>query len=194
MTKLEIIKQKLSKILFQFATIKTDKAVLEYDGEELTINTKVYVLDENGERTMPEDGNYITEEDITLVVVGGVITEIIEKEEEPTVEEPTVEEVVEAVEEEPTVEVVEEPTVDVGEQIEELKAQIEELKVQINEFADIVKRLVEKNIEDNTTIDERLSKIEQMSVAKPIEKEIENIKTTKKTGDAKVDKFLEKYC
>ena len=61
MTKLEFIRTKLASLLLQFATIKTDKAVLEYDGEELKVETEVFVVDENGERKPAEDGNYVTE-------------------------------------------------------------------------------------------------------------------------------------
>lgn len=197
MTKLELIKAKLASLLLQFATIKTDKAVLEYDGEELKVETEVFIVDENGERKPAEDGNYVTEEGKTIVVADGKVTEIIEKEEEvePT-EEPTEEpaEEVEAEEEvteetpveEPTEEVVEEPKDELNERLTALEAKVEELIA-------IVEKLVEKSEADNTAVDERLSKIEKMSAAKPVETEIELSKKAKKTGDAKLDRFLERY-
>lgn len=193
MTKLELIKTKLASLLLQFATIKTDKAVLEYDGEELKVETEVFIVDENGERKPAEDGNYVTEEGKTIVVADGKVTEILEKEEEvePT-EEPAEE--VEAEEEvteetpaeEPTEEVVEEPKDELNERLTALETKVEELIA-------IVEKLVEKSEADNVAVDERLSKIEKMSAAKPVETEIELSKKAKKTGDAKLDRFLERY-
>lgn len=197
MTKLELIKTKLASLLLQFATIKTDKAVLEYDGEELKAETKVFVVDENGERKPAEDGNYVTEEGKTIVVADGKVTEILEKEEEveptedPVEEEKPEEELVdetpaEEPKEEETNEVVEEPKDELAEKVTALEAKVEELIA-------IVEKLVEKTENDNTAVDERLSKIEKMSAAKPVEAEIELSKTIKKTGDAKLDRFLERY-
>lgn len=194
MTKLELIKTKLASLLLQFATIKTDKAVLEYDGEELKVETEVFVVDENGERKPAEDGNYVTEEGKTIVVADGKVTEILEKEEEvePTEEEKPEEDVEaedvveETPAEEPTEEVVEEPKDEIAERVTALEAKLEELIA-------IVEKLVEKTENDNTAVDERLSKIEKMSAAKPVEAEIELSKTLKKTGDAKLDRFLERY-
>lgn len=205
MTKLELIKLKLSQILFQFKNIKTDKGVLEYDGE-LEVNTKVYITDENGERKEIEDGNYITEDGVTIVVANGVVAEIIEKEEE-VIEEPTTEEEVietveepkteEPIEEEPTTEeeVIEEPTEEpTDNEIDVLKTEIEELKNKLEEFAVIIEKLVEKNNIDANNIETRLSKIENMSASKPIEQEVEITKKRSNTGDSKVDNFIKKYC
>lgn len=205
MTKLELIKLKLSQILFQFKNIKTDKGVLEYDGE-LEVNTKVYITDENGERKEIEDGNYITEDGVTIVVANGVVAEIIEKEEvieeEPTTEEEVIETVEEPkteepIEEEPKTEeeVIEEPTEEpTDNEIDALKTEIEELKNKLEEFAVIIEKLVEKNNIDANNIETRLSKIENMSASKPIEQEVEITKKRSNTGDSKVDNFIKKYC
>jgi hypothetical protein len=201
MTKLELIKTKLAKILFQFETIKTDKGVLEYDGE-LKVDTKVYVTDENGERKDVEDGNYITEDETTIVVANGVVVEIIEKQEELPTEETTeevteelTEEVVEEVTEEPTEEVTEEVVEDgIEKEIESLKYQLEELKNKLEDFAVLIRTMVEKNEKDANNIETRLSKIENMSASKPIEQEVEITKKRSNTGDSKVDNFIKKYC
>lgn len=201
MTKLELIKTKLAKILFQFETIKTDKGVLEYDGE-LKVDTKVYVTDENGERKDVEDGNYITEDETTIVVANGVVVEIIEKQEELPTEEPTeevteelTEEVVEEVTEETTEEVTEEVVEDgIAKEIESLKYQLEELKNKLEDFVVLIRTMVEKNEKDATNIETRLSKIENMSASKPIEQEVEITKKRSNTGDSKVDNFIKKYC
>lgn len=197
MTKLELIKTKLAKILFQFETIKTDKGVLEYDGE-LKVDTKVYVTDENGERKDVEDGNYITEDETTIVVANGVVVEIIEKQEELPTEE-TTEEVTEELTEEVVEEVTEEPTEEVVEdgiekEIESLKYQLEELKNKLEDFAVLIRTMVEKNEKDANNLETRLSKIENMSASKPIEQEVEITKKRSNTGDSKVDNFIKKYC
>lgn len=189
MSKLKVIKEKLAKILLQFATIKTDKAVLEYDGEELAVGAKVYVEDENGERQPAADGDYVTEDEKTIVVANGEVAEIREKEDEvePTeepVEEP--EELEETPAEEPVEEPAEEPKDELADRVAALEAKVEEL-------IGIVQTLVSKVEETETATEERLSKIEKMSAAKPVEKEMEATKNIRKTGDAKVDRFLERY-
>ena len=186
MTKLELIKTKLAKILLQFTSIKTDKGILEYDGEELATDVEIYIVDENGERSMPENGEYVTEDDKTIVVTDGKVTEIKEKEEEVTEEETVEEEVTEEMEEtveEVTEETVEEEKVD---ELAELKAEIEALKSIVEELVNTVSAM-------NNTTEERLSKIEKMSASKTIEEEIELKRELKKTGNSKVDRFLERY-
>lgn len=200
MTKLELIKAKLAKLLLQFATVKTDKAVLEYDGEELAVGTEVFITDENGERKPAEDGNYVTEDEKTIVVADGKVTEILEKEEEvepeeeTPAEEPTEE--VTAEEETPAEEVAEEPTDEPKDELNErltaLEAKINDLGNRMEELIAIVEKLVEKSEADNVAVEERLSKIEKMSAAKPVEEELEITKTSRKTGDAKMDARIAK--
>lgn len=185
MTKLELIKTKLAKILLQFTSVKTDKGILEYDGEELATDVEIYIVDENGERSKPEDGEYVTEDDKTIVVTDGKVTEIKEKEEEVTEEETIEEEVTEEMEE--TVEEVTEETVEEKvDELAELKAEIEALKSIVEELVNTVSAM-------NNTTEERLSKIEKMSASKTIEEEIELKRELKKTGNSKVDRFLERY-
>lgn len=199
MSKLELIKTKLAKLLLQFATVKTDKAVLEYDGEELAVGTDVFVTDENGERKPAEDGNYVTEDEKTIVVADGKVAEILEKEEEVEPEEETpaeesTEEVTaeeEVTEETPAEEVAEEPT---EEPKDELNERLTALEAKVEELIAIVEKLVNKSEADNVAVEERLSKIEKMSASKTIEEEFEITKTSRKTGDAKTDRFLERYC
>lgn len=186
MRKLEQIKLKLAKILLQFTSVKTDKGILEFDGEELAIDAEVFIVDENGERSKPEDGEYTTEDDKVIVVADGKVVEIKEKEE--PIEEPT-EEVVEEMEgEEPITEepTVEEPTTDVEERLSALETKMSEL------FA-MVEQILSKMNADTEQVETRLSKIEKMSASKTIEEEIELSKKFNKTGNAKVDRFLERY-
>ena len=202
MSKLELIKTKLAKLLLQFATVKTDKAVLEYDAEELVVGTDVFVTDENGERKPAEDGNYVTEDEKTIVVTDGKVTEILEKEEEVKPEEETpaeepTEEVTaeeEVTEETPAEEVAEEPKDELNERLTALEAKVNDLGNRMEELIAIVEKLVDKSEADNVAVEERLSKIEKMSASKTIEEEFEITKTSRKTGDAKTDRFLERFC
>lgn len=201
MSKLELIKTKLAKLLLQFATIKTDKAVLEYDGEELAVGTEVFITDENGERKPAEDGNYVTEDEKTIVVADGKVTEILEKENEvepeeeapadETNEEVTAEE--EVTEETPAEEVSEEVVEEVpSEESNDLTERLTALEAKVEELIAIVEKLVEKSETDSNAVEERLSKIEKMSAAKPVEEELEITKTSRKTGDAKMDARIAK--
>lgn len=204
MSKLDLIKTKLAKLLLQFATVKTDKAVLEYDGEELAVGTEVFITDENGERKPAEDGNYVTEDEKTIVVSDGKVTEILEKENEvePEEEEAPAEETNEEVtaeeevtEETPAEEVSEEVVEEVpSEELNALTERLTALEDKVNEILAIVEKLVEKSETDSNAVEERLSKIEKMSASKTIEEEFEITKTAKKTGDTKTDRFLERYC
>lgn len=199
MSKLELIKTKLAKLLLQFATIKTDKAVLEYDGEELAVGTEVFITDENGERKPAEDGNYVTEDEKTIVVADGKVTEILEKENEVEPEEDApadeTNEEVTAEEETPAEEVSEEVVEEVpSEESNDLTERLTALEAKVEELIAIVEKLVEKSETDSNAVEERLSKIEKMSASKTIEEEFEITKTAKKTGDTKTDRFLERYC
>lgn len=196
MSKLKEIKAELAKMLLKFETVKTDKAVLEYDGE-LAENTKVYVVVED-ERVAAGDGDYVLEDGRTLVVADGVIKEIKEKVEEPEVTEPETEpdEVVtedtvtepEATEEEVAVvieEVVDPDNTD-AENLENAVAELVEAKVEIEKLKARIKEL-----EDELADKEK--KFSTMSMAKPIAEEFETQTTIKRTGDSKVDKFLERF-
>lgn len=167
--KLEQIKMKLAKMLLQMATIKTDKAILEYDGEELAVGVAVYVVDENGERIVAEDGEYVTEEGKTIVVADGKVAEIKEKEEEekPTEEEEVTEEV--EAEEEVTEETTTEETID----------EIAKIKEDIAKINEILNSILEKMGKNADELEARLSKVEKMSASKTIEVEFEAIKGNK---------------
>lgn len=181
--KLEQIKMKLAKMLLQMATIKTDKAILEYDGEEMAVDVAVYVADENGERIVAEDGEYVTEEGKTIVVADGKVAEIKEKEEEE--EKPTEEEeVTEEVEAEEEVTEEEKPT-------EETVDEIAKIKEDIAKINDILNSILEKMGKNADEVEARLSKVEQMSASKTIELEFEAIKGMK-NRDAKIDTKLKR--
>lgn len=90
MTEVASIKAKLAKALLgkvEMNAVKTDKAVLVYDGDELAVGVEVFVEDEEGNRTPAEDGIYVLEDGQRLNVAEGKIAEILEKEEEVEPEE-----------------------------------------------------------------------------------------------------------
>lgn len=84
MTKLERIKSLLSQVLEQFSKISTNKGILQFDGDELEVGMNVYLVDEEGNETKPEDGDYETDTQI-IKIEDGKVTEIneIEKVDEP---------------------------------------------------------------------------------------------------------------
>lgn len=68
------LKLKLAKMLSKFSEVTTDKGVLLSDGE-LVVGAEVYLIDADGEYVTAPDGEYIVE-DITYVVLDGMISEI----------------------------------------------------------------------------------------------------------------------
>lgn len=202
MSKLEKIKAELAKMLLKFETVKTDNGVLEYEGE-LAVNTEVFVTDtETEERTPAADGEYVLEDGRTLVVAGGKITEIKEASEPETEPEQTEEtepeqtEEVAAEETEPetepeqTEETEPEQTEETTEEIPAIEKRIMELEKVVEELKESYKELAEKVLKIVQETEEKFSK---MSLAKPAVEEFEQAKSVKKTGDAKVDKFMERF-
>ena len=76
---LKEIKFSLRKVLANFGQVETDKGVLEFVGEEMTVGSEVYINSE-----IAPDGEYLTPDGKTVVVESGLIKEI----KEPVTEEP----------------------------------------------------------------------------------------------------------
>ena len=191
MGRLSKIKEKLSKLLIEveFETLKTDNGVLEYDGE-LAVDTEVYVTnEETGERVPAADGVYTTEDNKVITVAEGKVISIEEKEETPE-ETPTEETTEEVAAEEVTEETTSGTTENVVEVVEETIDELAELKSKVEELENTVAKLVEVIEGMKKDTEEKFSKI---SLAKPASEEFEQVVTTKKTGDAKVDRFLQRY-
>lgn len=193
--KLEKIKAELAKLLIKFSAIKTDKAVLEYAGDELVVGETVYVTNEEDERVAPEDGEYKTEDGKIITVEGGRVTNILEVETEvdaeETVDEP---EVKEDVVEEPTVEAAEEEPATEDEPKESTEEAIANLRKEVDELYKLVDALLDKIGESRKEADERFTKLETLSAAKPASEEFEAISESPKTGISKLDKFLKNYA
>lgn len=110
----ERLKVMLKSILsIQMGEVRTDKAVLVWDGDEdLKEGIEVFVIDADGEPQAAEDGEYVTEDGKTIVVVDGKVAEIRDAEAEVAPEESEgdqVESGITAAEEEPAVEPADEP-------------------------------------------------------------------------------------
>ena len=82
--KLSNIKTALAKILAQFERVTTDKGILSFDGDELEVGMSVSLVDEEGNESKPEDGEYKTDDGIVYVIADGKCTDIKELEKEDT--------------------------------------------------------------------------------------------------------------
>ena len=189
MSKLEKIKAELAKLLIKYSVVKTDKAVLEYDGEELVAGMDVYITNEDGDKVPAEDGEYVTEDNKTITVKDGKVESIVDKaaevdaeEEEKKEDEPIVEEPME----EPMPEDKKEDEVS----LEDVNTAISEMRKEIDELYKIVDSLLKKVGETRDEADERLKKLECKSLAKPASEEFEALGRLQKTGNKKLDKFL----
>ena len=189
MSKLEKIKAELAKLLIKYSVVKTDKAVLEYDGEDLVAGMDVYITNENGDKVAAEDGEYTTEDNKVISVKDGKVESIVdpvadveaaeeEKKEDEPMEEP-------AKEEEPMPEDKKEDEVS----LEDVNTAIDELRKEVDELYEIVDSLLKKVGETRDEADERLKKLECKSLAKPASEEFEAISKRANKFD-KVSKFL----
>ena len=188
MSKLEKIKAELAKLLIKYSVVKTDKAVLEYDGEELVAGMDVYITDEEGNKVPAEDGEYVTEDNKTITVKDGKVESIVDKAAEVDAEEE------EKKEDEPMEEPMEEPMPEDKKEdevsLEDVNTEIGEMRKEIDELYKIVDSLLKKVGETRDEADERLKKLECKSLAKPASEEFEALGRLQKTGNKKLDKFL----
>ena len=164
MSKLEKIKAELAKLLIKYSVVKTDKAVLEYDGEDLVAGMDVYITDENGDKSPAEDGEYVTEDNKVITIKDGKVESIIDraadveaeeeekKENEPMIEEPIVEEPM-----------PEEEKEDEEVNLEDVNTAIDELRKEVDELYKIVDSLLQKVGENRNETNKKLNKLEKKS-------------------------------
>lgn len=89
MSKIKRFKAALARLLAEFGNISTDKGVLAWDGDEdLKEGDAVYIEDQEGNREVAPDGDYVTTDAKTIVVVDGKVSEIKDPEAEVAPEEP----------------------------------------------------------------------------------------------------------
>lgn len=84
MSKLNKVREMLQSILATFERISTDKGLLSFDGDELEVGMSVMVVDEEGNESKPEDGEYKTDEGMVYVIADGKVSEIREEPTEDT--------------------------------------------------------------------------------------------------------------
>ena len=146
-------------LLTKLGEVKTDKAVLTYDGDgELEVGMEVFVeteADDNIEYVHPEDGEYVMEDGRTIVVKAGIVEEIKDKVEEMPAEEPASENMAgdigdplppELVDIAPT---PEEPVFDAEVAYKELLAEIQTMKAELQGLKDKVNSLLEVPAEED---------------------------------------------
>ena len=94
MAKMKGLLARLAKAIVNLGNITTDKGILSWDGEEdLKAGDSVYIEDAEGNRTPAADGDYVSEDGKTIVVVDGKVSEIADPKAEVAPEEaPAVEE------------------------------------------------------------------------------------------------------
>ena len=146
-------------LLTKLGEVKTDKAVLTYDGDgELEVGMEVFVeteADDTIEYMHPEDGEYMTEDGRTIVIKDGFVEEIKEKEMVDEPMEPATEPTTENMEEpmEPTTEPVTEepaePTFDAEAAYNELLVEVQNLKAELQVLKDKVNTLLEVPAEED---------------------------------------------
>jgi len=178
----ERLKIMLKSILsIQMGEINTDKAVLVWDGEEdLKAGDSVFVLVE-GEPQPAEDGDYITEDGKTIVVVDGKVSEIKDPEAEVAPEEEVTETAVEAAEEEEPApadepEAEPEPEVSIEDRVAELEGKLAEIVDGINAIVNSIASLEGRIAE----VEGKLAKVEAPA-ADPVDEEPISENETPKT-------------
>ena len=149
-------------LLTKLGEVKTDKAVLTYDGDgELEVGMEVFVeteADDTIEYVHPEDGEYVMEDGRIIVVKAGIVEEIKDKKVDEPVEmpaEPTTESMVGdigdplAPEQVPVAPTPEEPVFDAEVAYKELLAEIQTLKAELQGLKDKVNSLLEVPAEED---------------------------------------------
>lgn len=157
---------KLAKMILSLSEIKTNKGELISE-TVIEVGSEVFIEDTNDMLVPAPDGEYVTQDEVTIVVADGKVVEIREKEteeaqaEEAPAEEPLAEE---PAEEQPTEEAPTEDEKDA--EIAKLQAQIEELNniiVQKDEEIGKLKAELEKS--DSRPAEEQLK---SQKIEKPI--------------------------
>lgn len=156
----------------QFRAVKTDKAVLVHDGEELNVGTAVYVEDEEGNRTPAPDDTYTLEDRSRVTVVDGRVTEVLEAETE--------------LEADPQSD-------DRPRDGEVTRGDIEGIYKEINELYKLIDGVMAKIGTTRNELDARMSKIESTPAAKHPEQEYKsNIERHAEITDERL-KYVREY-
>ena len=159
---------KLARMVMNLAEIKTNKGELISE-TVIEVGSEVFIEDANDMLVAAPDGEYVTQDEVTIVVADGKVVEIREKEpvEEQPVEEQPKQPVEEPLAEEPEQSTEEAPAED------EKDAEIAKLQAQIEELNNII---AEKDEEIG-----RLKAELEKSDAEPAEEQLKSQKTETKS-------------
>ena len=160
---------KLARMVMNLSEVKTNKGELISE-TVIEVGSEVFVEDANDRLVPAPDGEYVTQDEVTIVVADGKVVEIREKEvvEAPVEEQPMEEQPVE----EPLAEEPEQP-VDEPAQPDEKDKRIAELETQIAELNQVI---VEKDEEIG-----RLKAELEKSDSKPAEEQLKSQKAETKS-------------
>ena len=166
---------KLARMIMHLSEVKTNKGELISE-TVIEVGSEVFIEDANDMLVAAPDGEYVTQDEVTIVVVDGRIAEIREKEQE---EQPTEEqepeqqtEQVEQAEEQPTEEQEPEQEPENQEPVEDEKdKRIKELEAQIAELNNII-------VQKDELIGELRKQLEETD-AKPAEEQLKSQKPVK---------------
>ena len=213
MSKIERFKAALAKFFAALGSVSTDKGVLSWDGDEdLKAGDEVFVLDGEGNRSVPEDGDYITTDAKTIVIAEGRVAEIKDPEAEVETEFGKVEtdkgtlswEGEEDLKEGDAVFIEGNPAPDGeyrtedGKVIVVVEGIVAEIKDAAAEVAPEPEPVDEELRKENTAlraqVDELTRKVEElsrMSAAKPAHEEVQTSGNIRKTGIKGLDRLAE---
>lgn len=160
---------KLARMVMHLSEVKTNKGELISE-TVIEVGSEVFIEDANDMLVAAPDGEYVTNDEVTIVVADGKVAEIREKE---TEEQPTEELPKQPVEEPLAEEPVEEAPVEEAPVEDEKDKRIAELEAQIEELNQVI-------VEKDELIGELRKKLEE-SDAKPAEEQLKSQKTETKS-------------
>lgn len=157
-----------SLLSLKMGEVKTDKAVLVFDGEELVEGMEVFVLDEEGNAVPAADGDYTVEDGKVIKVVEGKVAEIVDPKAE-VAEEPVEEVAQEEIAQEENEEVEpadaeEETPADEEDRIAALEARLAEFTEGLNQIINSIAALEDRLAE----VEGKLAKVEAPA-AEPVD-------------------------
>ena len=158
---------KLARMVMKLSEIKTNKGELISE-TVIEVGSEVFIEDANDMLVAAPDGEYVTQDEVTIVVADGKVAEIREKE---TEEKPTEEQPKQPVEEPLAEEPVEEQPIDEPAQPDDRDAEIAKLQAQIEELNQVI-------VEKDELIGELRKKLEETD-SKPAEEQLKSQKTVK---------------
>ena len=176
-----------SMLDFKMGEVKTDKAVLVFDGEELKEGMEVYVLNEEGEAVPAEDGDYTVEDGKVIKVVEGKVAEIVDPEAE-VAEEPVQEEEQEIAQEEVQQEENEDVTpADEPEHTEEEEVSVEDriaaVEARLAEFTEGLNQIINAL----AALEERIGEVDPCGVATETLQQLRHPQLTRLTRRRKLN-------